>query len=474
MSSKTRQAGSFSGALIVVLLALGPAAAAHAADAADLASAIDWRLVLGRTWIPLVALLSALVVSLGWAQALRREVRRRRVAETRLIQAKERAERLARVKQDFLTVAAHEVRAPVNAITASVNRLSQLVRDPVQRELVRMTRRSVDALAEFVSNVLDLSKDEAGKLTLDPQPDDLAALVREVTAGFAPFAAEQGNALSFHQQGAIPGCLLFDAMRVRQIVTNLVSNAIKFTEGGRIMVTVTGQARTDGARNLCCEVRITVSDDGIGITPEQQRRLFEPYAQFATGNASRFGGIGLGLAICKRLAEAMGGSIELASEWRRGTSATVRLALRNCEIEDAQGSGERQRPRVLIADNDPVQQIVLTTTLRQIGIDPDVADDADQALDRWRERRHDLILAGCDVSGADRLAMARRLVEEGGPAVRVVGVSEEADMFTGAIGAGIMAMLQKPVSAAQLRHAIAEAMGDRPHPAIAHVAMTIL
>src|SRR5258706_8780368 len=128
MSSKTRQAGSFSGALIVVLLALGPASAAHAADAAGLASAIDWRLVLGRTWIPVIALLSALVVSLGWAQALRREVRRRRVGETRLIQAKERAERLARVKQDFLTVAAHEVRAPVNAITASVNRLSQLVR----------------------------------------------------------------------------------------------------------------------------------------------------------------------------------------------------------------------------------------------------------------------------------------------------------------------------------------------------------
>jgi signal transduction histidine kinase len=475
MSSKTRQAGSFSGALIVVLLALGPASAAHAADAAGLASAIDWRLVLGRTWIPLIALLSALVVSLGWAQALRREVRRRRVAETRLIQAKERAERLARVKQDFLTVAAHEVRAHVNAITASVNRLSQLVRDPVQRELVRMTRRSVDALAEFVSNVLDLSKDEAGKLTLDPQPDDLAALVREVTAGFTPFAAEQGNALSFHQEGPIPGCLLFDAMRVRQIVTNLVSNAIKFTEGGRIVVIVTGQPRTDWARNLCCEVRITVSDDGIGITPEQQRRLFEPYAQFATGNASRFGGIGLGLAICKRLAEAMGGSIELASEWRRGTSATVRLALRKCEIEDtAEGSGERQRPRVLIAENDPVQQIVLTTTLRQIGIDPDVADDADQALDRWRERRHDLILAGCDVSGADRLAIARRLVEEGGPAIRVVGVSEEADRFTGAIEAGIMAMLQRPVSAAKLRHAIAQAMGEGPQPAIAHVAMTIL
>jgi signal transduction histidine kinase/CheY-like chemotaxis protein len=407
-------------------------------------------------WILLVILLSTLAVSLAWACALRREVRRRRIAEAQLIQAKEHAERLARVKQEFLTVAAHEVRAPVNAITAAINRLSQLVRDPVQRELVRMTRRSVSALDEFVSNVLDLSKDEAGALTLDPQPDDLAALLRDVTGGFALFAAERGNMLTFHLQGAIPACLLFDGMRVRQIVANLISNAIKFTEGGGIAVVLAAEPVAPSDRS--CRVRVTVSDEGIGITPEQQRRMFEPYAQFATGTASRFGGIGLGLTICQRLARAMGGSIELASEWRKGTSVTVLLKLRCCEVdESADGPRGRERPRVLIAEKDRVQQIVLTTTLRQIGIDADVADNAEQALQCWRERRHDLVLADCDIRGTDGPVLARRLIEEGGSAVRVIGLTagqHELDLCR-ALAAGMSAILRKPVSQEQLRQAIA-------------------
>jgi two-component system capsular synthesis sensor histidine kinase RcsC len=313
-------------------------------------------------WIALLLLLSTLAVSLAWAQALRGEVRRRRVAEAGLIRA----------KQDFLTVAAHEVHAPVTAITASINRLSQLVRDPAQRELVRITRRSVDALAEFVSNVLDLSKQEAGRLTLDPKPGDLVALVREVTAGFAPLAAERRNALTFRQQGVIPASLLLDAMRVRQIVTNLVSNAVKFTEAGRIAVVATGEVRTDRIGHRWCEAHITVIDNGIGITSEQQKRLFEPYAQFATGSASRFGGIGLGLAICKRMAEAMGGSVRLASEWRKGTSATVRLRFRACCIDErADGCRHHPGPREVIADDDLVPQLVLNTRLRRIEIDSD-------------------------------------------------------------------------------------------------------
>ncbi len=411
-------------------------------------------------WIPLLILLSTLVVSVGWAVALRREVGRRRVAEAGLIQAKEQAERLARVKQDFLTVAAHEVCAPVTAITATINRLSQLVRDPTQRELVRMTRRSLDGLAAFVGNVLDLSKDEAGKLTLDPQPHDLAALAQEITNGFAPFAAEQGNLLIFDQQGAIPACLLFDAMRVRQIVTNLVSNAIKFTEGGRIAVVISALARIDAAGHRWCEARIVVSDDGIGMTREQQRRLFEPYAQFATGNASRFGGIGLGLAISRRLAEGMGGSIDIVSEWKKGTAATVRLSLHHCEGDDAiEDPGDCQRPSVLIADADQVQQIVLSATLRQLGIDPDVASGADQALERWRERRHDLVLADCGLPTRNGRALTRRLMEEGGSAVRVIGLSAGGSE-AGACG-GVSAMLHKPVSEAKLRLAISEAMTQR-------------
>jgi signal transduction histidine kinase/ActR/RegA family two-component response regulator len=460
MFRKTEPARAFLIVPIALPLWLAPIAPAGAVPVA-----VPYALS-AALWIGPIALVSGLAVSLGWAYALRREVKRRRLAETQLTRAKDRAERLARARQDLLVVAAHEVRAPVHAITATVNRLSQLVREPAQRELVRMTRRSVEALTEFVNNVLDLSKNEAGELTLSPRPGDLAALIREITAGFAPVAAERGNVLTFQPEGAIPGCLHFDPMRVRQIVTNLVSNAIKFTEGGEISVALAAATGRSGSRT--CEARITVSDHGIGILPDQRRQLFEPYGQFASGAASRFGGIGLGLAICKRLAEAMGGSIEIASEWRKGTSAIVRLSLGACEVQEVAGSDRGQPPRVLIADGDRVQQIVLTTTLRQLGIDSDVADDADQALELWRERRHDLVLVDCSMPGTEGLALARRLIEEGGSTVRVIGVSADRHLITRAIAAGISAMVSEPVCEAHLQDAIAAAMGRRSHGTVAN------
>ena len=459
MFRKTERVRTFSIVPIAVPLWLAPIAPAGAVP-----EALPYALS-AALWIAPIVLVSGLAVSLGWAYAMRREVKRRRLAETQLTRAKDRAERVARARQDLLVVAAHEVRAPVHAITATVNRLSQLVREPAQRELVRMTRRSVQALAEFVNNVLDLSKDEAGELALNPRPGDLAALLREITAGFVPVAAERGNVLTFQSQGAVPACLHFDTMRVRQIVTNLVSNAIKFTEGGEIAVALAAAAGKSGGRT--CDARITVSDQGIGILPDQRRHLFEPYEQFATGAASRFGGIGLGLAICKRLAEAMGGSIEIASEWRKGTSATVRLTLGACDAKEVAGSDQWQAPLVLIADGDRVQQIVLTTTLRQLGIDSDVADDPNQALELWRERRHDLVLVDCRMPGTDGLALTRRLIEEGGSAVRVIGVSADSRLMTRALAAGISAMVPEPVCEAQLQEAIAAAMGRRSHGAVA-------
>jgi hypothetical protein len=335
------------------------------------------------------------------------------------------------------------------------------VRDPAQRELVRIARRSADSLGEFVSNVLDLSKDESGRMALEPQPDDLAALVRDVTGGFALFAAERGNMLTFQQHGPVPACLRLDAMRVRQIVANLISNALKFTEGGRIAVLLAARRRPAG--DPWCEVQITVSDDGIGITPEQQRRLFEPYAQFATGSASRFGGIGLGLAICKRLAESMAGSIRIRSEWRKGTSATVRLMLGVCGFEGA-GTPDRRPPRVLIACCDRVQQVLLTTTLRRVGLDADLAVDAGEALERWHDRRHDLVLLDCDADPAAVRVLARRLLHEGLPAQRLVGLSAAAG--AGVAGqAGIATVLPRPASAAQLWQAIASALRPQSAPA---------
>jgi two-component system sensor histidine kinase EvgS len=411
---------------------------------------IDWRQVWRRLWLPVLGLFALLAIALAWAHTLKREIALRHCAEAELRHAKERAERMAQVKEEFLAVATHEIRAPVNAISGAVNRLAQLVREPDARELVQITRRSVDALTEFVNNVLDLSKSEAGKLTLNPQPDDLCALFREIEAAFGPLASERGNTLSL-RLGEIPPCLCFDSMRVRQIVVNLLSNALKFTEDGQVTIDVRAQP---GATPETTVITIVVVDNGIGITPDQQKRLFEPYTQLASGSAARFGGTGLGLSICKRLTETMGGAIEVASVWQEGTVVTVRLPLALVEGAAAQDRAPRFAETVLIVDDDPVQQVILTAAMRQLGLDPDVAEHGREALERWQERRHAVVITDCNMPKMNGYELARALRATAGDTVRVIGMSADADDAAAGIDAGMDAVLQKPISTEQLRRAL--------------------
>jgi len=293
------------------------AAAAHGSAVSDALQLAD------PAWAAVFILLVLLAFALAWMRRLGRELALGHAAQQELMLAKERAERIARVKEDFLALATHEIRAPVQAVAATVNRLAQLVHDPEARELVQITRRSTAALTEFLCNVLDLARSEAGTLAVVCRPDDLVALLREVEAAFRPLAAERGNRLAL-RFAEIPPRLVFDATRTRQITANLLSNAIKFTEDGDVTIDVRGQP--DPAAGICM-ITIGVADNGAGMTPEQKRRLFEPYAEAATGHVARFGGTGLGLTICKRLADAMGGTIEVQSVWQEGTAVTARLPL---------------------------------------------------------------------------------------------------------------------------------------------------
>jgi len=293
------------------------AAAAHGSAASDTLEFVQ------PAWAAVSILFVLLALALAWVRRLRRELAHGHAARYELMLGKERAEQIARVKEDFLALATHEIRAPVQAVAATVSRLAQLVRDPESRELVQITRRSTAALTEFLGNVLDLARSEAGTLAVVCRPDDLVTLLREIEATFRPLAAERGNRLAL-RLAEMPPRLVFDAIRTRQIISNLLSNAIKFTEDGDVTIDVRGQP--EPARGICA-VTIVVADNGVGMTPEQNRRLFEPYAEAATGHVARFGGTGLGLTICKRLAEAMGGTIAVQSVWQEGTAVTVRLPL---------------------------------------------------------------------------------------------------------------------------------------------------
>ena len=311
--------------LVQVARAVGGCAVARTASAAAAhgSAASDALQFVQPGWAATCILFVLLAFALARVRRMGHELARGHAARHELLSGKERAERIARVKEDFLALATHEMRAPVQAVAATVNRLAQLVRDPEARELVQITRRSTAALTEFLCNVLDLARSEAGTLAVVCRPDDLAALLREVEAAFRPLAAERGNRLAL-RFAEIPPRLVFDAIRTRQIIANLLSNAIKFTEDGAVTIDVRGQP--DPAAGICM-ITIVVADNGAGMTSEQKRRLFEPYAEAATGHVARFGGTGLGLTICERLADAMGGTIEVQSVWQEGTAVTARLPL---------------------------------------------------------------------------------------------------------------------------------------------------
>jgi signal transduction histidine kinase/DNA-binding response OmpR family regulator len=287
---------------------------ANRLDAAQRESSLMRDLSLGSLLLlALVAAVAALVVLNRYVQALETERRVRREAE--------RASRESREKSHFLAHMSHEIRTPMNAIFGFAQLLDDLVADERQRSYVRAIAQSGEALLALINDLLDLSKIEAGRLDLHPQPTDLRALLGDAAAMFAPQAAERGLALRTEIAADLPPALLVDALRLRQIVVNLVGNALKHTQEGSVTLTAQAQPEADGDT---VALTLEVMDTGAGIAPAQQAAIFEPFVQAHVPEAER-GGTGLGLAIVKQLVERMGGRIALHSELGRGSRFRVQL-----------------------------------------------------------------------------------------------------------------------------------------------------
>jgi signal transduction histidine kinase/ActR/RegA family two-component response regulator len=368
------------------------------------------------------------------------------------------------LKTQFLANMSHEIRTPLNGVLAMAEVMSMGELADVQRERLGIIRQSGSLLLAVLNDVLDLSKIEAGKLSLVKEDFDIAATLSPTAETFQVLARGKGLDFAFTIDDAAKGWWRGDADRLRQIVGNLLSNAVKFTPQGAVEAAIEVNPQT-GA------LRLVIRDSGVGISPEKLPALFEKFTQADNSATRRFGGTGLGLAICRELTQMMGGSINVESREGYGSTFTVELPLSRGEAagvvpaDVAQDSGDRNI-RLLAAEDNPTNQQVLAAVMESLGIDIDIVADGKQAIDAWRLGGYDLVLMDIQMPVMDGIEASRqiRTIEVAEQRKRTPIVALTANALTHQveeyIAAGMDGHVAKPIEIAKLYEAISAALTD--------------
>jgi signal transduction histidine kinase/CheY-like chemotaxis protein/HPt (histidine-containing phosphotransfer) domain-containing protein len=401
--------------------------------------------------------------------AMREEIKRKDAA---LRESEARAHEASRAKSAFLAAMSHEIRTPMIGITGMLELLEHTRLDAEQRRSVAIVQSSAQSLLQIIGDILDFSKIEAGRMELAQRDVDLRRLVEHAVGNYLGIASSKGLTLELSMDHDLAPAYVADPLRLRQILSNFLSNALKFTRTGGITVRVErAGARQDGRDNIALRVR----DSGIGISDAQRALLFQPFSQAESGTARTFGGTGLGLAICRQLADLMDGTIELAS--KPGVGSTFSLVLPLAEGDPARVDPERrlapeedfptrplpgvdaarrERSLVLVVDDHATNREVLTRQLARAGFACETAADGEEGLRRWRTGDYALVLTDIHMPKMDgyQLTAAIRKAERAERRERTPIIAVTANVSKGeaehCIEMGMDAFLGKPLRIAQV------------------------